>query len=343
METNSASIYHVPKVKPSRIQKKNFWSDREDEILKQSVKNHGAKGWKFISTFLSGRNHNQCRERWHNYLRPTVYKKEWKMEESWELFILLKLFGRKWAKVSRLLVGRSDHSLKNYWNSTMQTIISKHEEKLDRLLSQYEKHKNFGKEEIGPHHQLALKELHQKRFSSATFEENRFFDEYLKVKFENKTEIEAKEVGEDENKEVEDPNSRFGRNSERDSSEVANNFKSQPHLGRKTTLPESKTNQPTAQNDRIIHQIEQKLENESIFSSISERNPVTQSPTINTPPHNIPVQYPYMNVPYSGYAPIQLQGMLLPVASLQVPYFVPNQRIFPPFWVPQNYMFPCRK
>jgi hypothetical protein len=56
------------------------WTQREDEILEQIIKEKGAKKWKEIAIELNNRVGNQklfrqgkqCRERWINHLDPEI-------------------------------------------------------------------------------------------------------------------------------------------------------------------------------------------------------------------------------------------------------------------------------
>ena len=42
---------------------------QEDKMLQLLVRQHGAKKWSYIASFLPGRKSKQCRERWHNQVR----------------------------------------------------------------------------------------------------------------------------------------------------------------------------------------------------------------------------------------------------------------------------------
>lgn len=43
----------------------------------------------------------QCREKWINYVNPSVKKGDWTLEEDIELFELVNQYGCRWALISR--------------------------------------------------------------------------------------------------------------------------------------------------------------------------------------------------------------------------------------------------
>lgn len=61
----------------------------------------------------------QCRERYRNNLRPTLFfgKEEWKVEEDETIYSYQSKIGNQWAIISSLLPGRSDNAVKNRFNS----------------------------------------------------------------------------------------------------------------------------------------------------------------------------------------------------------------------------------
>jgi len=79
----------------------------------------GPHQWETIALKMSGRTGKQCRERWHNQLNPLLKKSRWSLEEDWILFFLHETVNNRWAEITKILLGRSDNSIKNYWNSTL--------------------------------------------------------------------------------------------------------------------------------------------------------------------------------------------------------------------------------
>ncbi|EAY12981.1 Myb-like DNA-binding domain containing protein [Trichomonas vaginalis G3] len=101
-------------VKPPRKPRQPF-TQKEDEKLKQLVESLGDADWTIIARCMENRTPRQCRDRYKEYLMPSLNTSDWTPEEDNILRQKIKEYGKKWAIVCISLNGRSETSAKNRW------------------------------------------------------------------------------------------------------------------------------------------------------------------------------------------------------------------------------------
>ena len=70
-----------PNMQTTRKRRQPFTPD-EDQKLRTVVNTFGENDWHVICKFMNGRTARQCRDRWREYLMPSLKLTEWTPEED---------------------------------------------------------------------------------------------------------------------------------------------------------------------------------------------------------------------------------------------------------------------
>lgn len=77
--------------------------------------------WSGIAERLPGRIGEHIRERYVNFLDPSLKRAPWTQQEDDILCQQQRRLGNKWTEISKYLPGRSENSVKNRWHNAKMT------------------------------------------------------------------------------------------------------------------------------------------------------------------------------------------------------------------------------
>jgi hypothetical protein len=113
----------TPEPREKKITRRKFtWA--EDELLLVSVARYGTRNWAEISRLFPSRSIRQVRERWRDYLNPSLVVGNWTQAEEQLLVDRVAEIGPRWSVIAKLFPGRSDVSVKGHYLS-LKTRMTK--------------------------------------------------------------------------------------------------------------------------------------------------------------------------------------------------------------------------
>lgn len=103
------------------------FSPEEDIELSRIIAINGPKKWDQIALSMPGRTGRQCRDRFQNYLKPSLSNGPWTREEDKLLEQKVSEIGNHWNKIAMYFKGRSSNNVKNrYYTYVIKQMHSKY-------------------------------------------------------------------------------------------------------------------------------------------------------------------------------------------------------------------------
>jgi hypothetical protein len=92
----------------------------EDAQLLRLKHSYREATWDQIAQHFVDRTARQCRERYINYLAPSVHNRPWSEQEDMLLLQKVQEIGHLWGRLAGLFEGRSESDVKNRWHKHLK-------------------------------------------------------------------------------------------------------------------------------------------------------------------------------------------------------------------------------
>jgi len=116
------------------IKRKNgpkTWTKEEDMTLLRLVQSmRGPMKWSVVAQSMPERTGKQCRERYVNHLNPRLKVTDWSPMEDATIFHLYDSLGSQWAKMAKMIPGRTDNGIKNRFHNLRRQLEREDEHRL---------------------------------------------------------------------------------------------------------------------------------------------------------------------------------------------------------------------
>jgi hypothetical protein len=111
----------IPVPNPQFVSRAKF-SPAEDARLRNIVLAMRKVNWRVVAQIMGNRSPRQCRERFKNYLEPSLRTADWTAEEDALLLEKFAELGPKWSQMTAFFNRRSGVSLKNHYAKISQRM-----------------------------------------------------------------------------------------------------------------------------------------------------------------------------------------------------------------------------
>jgi len=107
------------------------WTKEEDATLLILVQNmRGPMKWSVVAQSMPDRTGKQCRERYVNHLNPRLKVTDWSPSEDATVFHLYDSLGSQWAKMAKMIPGRTDNGIKNRFHNLRRQLEREDEHRM---------------------------------------------------------------------------------------------------------------------------------------------------------------------------------------------------------------------
>ncbi|CAD8136117.1 unnamed protein product [Paramecium octaurelia] len=145
IKTKVETLLNSNNIDPPLTIKKRWWTEEEDQQLKELVTQHGAKNWKKIASYFEDRTDVQCLHRWQKVLNPDLVKGPWTQEEDELLVKLVTNCGPKnWSQIAKHLPGRIGKQCRERFHNHLDPKINKERWTDEEDQTIIEAHKKLG-------------------------------------------------------------------------------------------------------------------------------------------------------------------------------------------------------
>lgn len=156
--------------------KRKYFTKEEDELLREAALMYGERSWSLIAECVPGKTPKQCRDRWMNYLQPSLNNTPWTEQEDQLLVSLVNIHGTHWTKMKTNFPKRSSNCIKNRWYWLIKNKPKNFPKKKKKNYNRIKMEKNLGIEKNVFIKNCYINDEYQKKFAwTNSTSDNSFF------------------------------------------------------------------------------------------------------------------------------------------------------------------------